>query len=519
MTFDDYADLFQDFLSADFSTASDKTAKPTEEERRIAILVQALREQKGLRWVSEKLRSEKLRKLYVRNPIEFVLEHCFLCNDTDGAYQKYDQKAFMTLWKALKYDDAASVDLAIRKEQIGKTKSVVTFGSLREFVSNSSDGESASVGNTKTAQITLEIANRMQTLDVTQADAGEKFNRIFQEYARTFKDSAQSVRFYFAKYVYYLICHQVLELKELLLQFSSTAPKDVLESIRKKSGGDYRWSLLAGLRRDNEMDQQIIKKQIDAPSSDAKQLSKELLRAVRNNFVLMGAASSGDGFPLLSTGEQLCMLTNKTSVFAEATDAVKHAEYRRIIENMQISDFYGYAIDFSKLYHLLFELLISKKETWFDEENTQSENGKNFIKGVLDGKYDMSRSAVLMYLASVRGALFNVERFMEEYNLVFGRDSVLDLTRVNKMLKRMGYVNLGDNVGSKAESEVDKLYSKVFSTSSEDPIALDALSDEIADFVDEYGYSPIPFEVADISAKERRKRILREVKSVGSRKG
>ena len=83
MTFDDYVDLFQDFLSADFSPDSGKIVKPTEEERRIAILVQALREQKGLRWVSEKLYSEKLRKLYVRNPIEFVLEHCFLCNDTD----------------------------------------------------------------------------------------------------------------------------------------------------------------------------------------------------------------------------------------------------------------------------------------------------------------------------------------------------------------------------------------------------------------------------------------------------
>ncbi len=512
MTFDDYANLFQDLLIADFSPDPDETVQPTEEERRIAILVQALREQKGLRWVSEKLRSEKLRKLYVRNPIEFVLEHCFLCNDTDGAYQKYDQKAFMVLWKALKYDDAVSVDLAIRKEQIGKTKSVVTFGSLREFVLNSSKGGSASAGNTATAQITqitLEIANRMQTLDVTQADAGEKFNRIFQEYARTFRDSAQSVRFYFAKYVYYLICHQVLELKELLLQFSSTAPKAMLESIWEKSWDDYRWSLLTGLRRDIEIDDY----------SDEKQLSKELLRAVRNNFVLMGAASSGNGFPLLSTGEQLCMLTNKTSVFAEATDAVKHAEYRRIIENMQISDFYGYAINFSKLYHLLFELLISKKETWFDEEDTQSEDGKNFIKGVLDGKYDMSRSAVLMYLASVRGALFNVERFMEEYNLVFGKDSVLDLTSVNNMLKRMGYVNLGDNVASEAESEVDKLYIKVFSTPSEAPIALDALSDEIGDFVEEHGYSPIPFEVADISAKERRKRILREVKPVGSRKG
>lgn len=514
MTFDDYVDLFQDFLSADFSPDSGKIVKPTEEERRIAILVQALREQKGLRWVSEKLYSEKLRKLYVRNPIEFVLEHCFLCNDTDRAYQKYNQKAFIALWKALKYDDAASVDLTIRKEQIGKTKRVVTFGSLREFVLNSSKGGSASVGNTATAQITLEIANRMQTLDVTQADAGEKFNRIFQEYARTFKDSAQSVRFYFAKYVYYLICHQVLELKELLLQFSSMAPRAMLKSIREKSGGYYRWSLLTGLRRDIE-----IEKQIDTPSSDAKQLSKELLRAVRNNFVLMGAASSDNGFPLLSTGEQLSMLTNKTSVFAETTDAVKHAECRRIIKNMQVSDFYGYAIDFSKLYHLLFELLISKKETWFDEDDGQSETGKDFIKGILEGKYDMSRSAVLMYLASVRGALFDVERFTKEYNLVFGKDSVLKLTRVNNMLNRMGYVDIGDNVASEEESAVDNLYYELFITPTDNPIALDALSSEIGDFVDEYGYSPIPFEVTDISAKERRKRILREVKSVGSRKG
>lgn len=516
MTFDDYADLFQDFLSANFSPDPDETAKPTEEDRRITILVQALREQKGLRWVSEKLRSEKLRKLYVRNPIEFVLEHCFLCNDTDGAYQKYDQKAFIALWKALKYDDAASMDLAIRKEQVGKTgtKSVVTFGSLREFVLNSSKGGSAAAGNTATAQITLEIANRMQTLDVTQADAGEKFNHIFQEYARTFKDSAQSVRFCFAKYVYYLICHQVLELKELLLRFSSMAPRAMLESIREKSGGDYRWSLIGGLRRDNE-----IEKQIDVPSSDAKQLSKELLRAVRNNFVLMGAASSGNGFPLLSTGEQLSMLTNKTSVFAGTTDAAKHMECRRIIENMQLSDFYGYAIDFSKLYHLLFERLISKKEAWFDEDDGRSEAGKDFIKGILEGKYDMSRSAVLMYLASVRGALFDVERFMKEYNLVFGKDSVLDLTRVNDMLKRMGYVNLGDNVVSEAESEVDNLYYELFITPTDNPIALDALSSEIGDFVAEYGYSPIPFEVTDISAKERRKKILREVKSVGSRKG
>lgn len=501
-----YGDLFEDMLNdEEFLMVGEPTADLTEDEKRVLIFREALKEEKGLRWVNEKLSAEKLRALYSRNPLEFALKHCLLCNDSDNAYRKYNHKAFLALWKEIK-PEMAFLGVKLATEKNGSQK-MITFGTLREFVLTSSREKEQQNGLATEDTYTSLVEQELERIDVTQPTAYDVFRHAFANCCNLLCETSQPTRYYFAKYIYYIICHQIMELKEILTEFTFMKPMEFLAKIKDGSRTYYKWSLRKCMLDHTEVENLVYKEDVD------KQPSKVLLKALLDYFVLKGASTTSAHMGLLEPGDQLSVLRNKTQIFKDGTDREKHEAFVVAIQEMKLSDFYGYAINFNKLFHLLFERILDKEVTWTDDTQRRQDYRKKYIVGVLNGQYDMSRSAVLLFLASAKGALFDVENLKLNKDVLFNDSETLELTRTNHMLNRMGYVNVGDDCSYEQSDQVDGIYFEIFDAPHTELVALDSFSDTIAEFVAEYGFNPIPFELSEITAKTRRENIIKEKNS------
>ncbi len=499
---DFYGYLFDDMLE-DFVT-SEESEEQSEEIKRIKIFRTALDTGMSTDEVSAKLESEKLRGIYERNPVELVLKFCFDSNGNPNSFRKYDYKGFLTLWKSLGYKKTHSAP-EIGCETVGKQK-VLTLAKLREYVLTASKPSVGGI-SAKTASVTLNIKNQSNELDLTSPEAENKLGELLSELSESLSDACESARFYFAKYAYYTVCHQITELIELLRSYSDMTPEQALNMVGARGAEAYSGSVLAGVYTDIEIEEFLY------GENDSKQLGKELLRAALNNLALRGTSAYRENisplFQSFKDGKYLALseaLREKTVIFAHGSDAKKHTETKEAIDKLKISDFYGFALDLGKLYELLFASLLP-----YAEESTK-EYGKKYVAGILEGKYDMSRSATMLYLLAVKASLFNVSALIDDPDSPFDKDSVLTLTRVNEVLDRMGYVNVGDNDSSAEESALDNLYYELFTAENDSGAVLEALRGRLEEFSDTYGYNPLPFEIAHISAKERAKIILTEKK-------
>ena len=96
----DQDDRFYENFSSILDDVSNEShgKQKTEEVRRLKIFLDALKGQWGLSRVEGLLKKEGLRAIYLRNLMEAVLHHCLKCNDTEGAYAKYDHKGFLDLY-------------------------------------------------------------------------------------------------------------------------------------------------------------------------------------------------------------------------------------------------------------------------------------------------------------------------------------------------------------------------------------------------------------------------------------
>ena len=498
---DFYGYLFDDMLE-DF-VDSDVPDSQSEEIKRIKIFKKALEQKLSSAEVSEMLSAEKLRGIYERNPVELVLKFCFDSNGVENAFKKYDYKGFLKLWKSLGYKKTNSI-IEIGTETVGKQK-VITLGKLMEYVLTSSKPALGGM-SAKTASVTLDIKTEWDAIDLSLPDAESRLGKLLTELSQSLCESCESARYYFAKYAYYTVCHQITELIELLSAYVDLTPAQALNMISAKGGESYAGSIVAGVYSDAEIEEFLY------ASNDGKQLGKELLRASLNNLALRGTSAQRANISPLFTGENGKYLTlsealrERTVIFAGGNDLTKHEFCKNAVEGLKISDFYGFALDFGKLYNLLFASVLPE-----DEDGTK-EYGKKYVSDVLDGKYDMSRSAMMLYLLSVKNALFNVSALIDDPESPFDKDSVLTLTRVNQVLNRMGYVNVRDNVSSEEDSALDDLYYELFIAEDSSGAVLEALKSRLEEFADTYGYNPLPFEIAVISAKERSKIILTEKK-------
>ena len=376
---------------------------------------------------------------------------------------------------------------------------------MREYIekTSSNENEEAQAG---TMMETVKIRREIDDIDLTDPNARERFINKFTSYSDVLVRSSHSVRYYF-------ICNQILGLKSILREISNYSAPEYF----KKFADDYRfapdnepWSIRFGIKHDLGIDAIAESKNneenpADSDSSGDKQIGKALLHAFLSNFPLFGKPVFGDDYlKLIGEDGSMSKLKENTPIFEKGKDPAKHEKAVRNIEEIKISDFYGYAIDLHTLYRLLFETLIKRRKE-FPETKSEIDAKSLFIRRTLDGEIDLSRSTMLFFLASVKGALSDVEGLKNDEEAMFDEYCELDSTRVNKMLNRMGYVNLGFS----SDIKTDKMYNDLFEAEeSEREMTVAGFIDAVDDFIDNEDFSPIPFEITRMTIDEKLDKLI-----------
>ena len=237
----------------------------------------------------------------------------------------------------------------------------------------------------------------------------------------------------------------------------------------------------------------------------------------------------------------LSKLCEKTQIFqnAKKEDSDIHNVLSNAINALTPEDFSSYPIDLKKLYSLLFETILCKSSS-LDDENQELDDdaetckkiqdtnnitekemikSKNkdkkrlYIERIINAEYDMTRSAFLIFLTSIKGALSDYSRLINDKNSLFSYgegdapDYRLDFDRVNSILNRVGYVGLCEEA---EYDEIDEVYANVFDDEykKDEYNRVFNLISAVSDFYADHNYIPLPFDIAEISANKVKKYIV-----------
>ena len=502
-----------------FKETSEKLSKLKETKTitRNEIFIKALNEFRNLNWVEEELAKNSLDPIRIRRPDEVVLKFALLCNSMEKA-PKYNYKGFISLWN----------DLSLQKNRTWKqdsnTSETLTFQQIFDIVKENKYNDEKQIWQ-QTLAVTQEISDDLNTLIDFEGDSVvEDFKTFFEKYIDKFADASQSGRYYFFKYLYFLIVHEIGELKDTLLWLTEDTWNNKIDEIFDNESdtddsdsptprSDYFEKIDANIKR-NKMISALYNVN-DHPEAFKVQGSRVILSNILSNFLLFGVSQTDKHFKLFDDkNTTLSHLNNQTKLFSGGR---KKEEHNKIVENLKntvVEDFYGYKVSLNKAYNILFNSSFSDVTSQDDKLTTNKEKG-HFVLNIYKSRYDISRSTMLLFLLSLKFALFDTEKYLYSTPF-FNKTCEINYTNVNKLLKRMGYVPIGFNSGTERAKLIDKLYKKLFSApKSEHPEILgvlydfmDILKEEDPNYED-YEFLPvIPFETSKTSARMRREKFL-----------
>lgn len=505
-----------DQLFKGLNSKSNSNDEFSEEEQRILIFRDALQQRKGELWVSKELKAKRLRAIYTRNPIELVILYCLQSNDTNGAFKTYDLNGFIKLVKSLPKIAPPEEDLT-------------TFGHLHDYVERHNafrdfidDDERRSL-----PAITQKIKKEIDGLDKTSPSAEGRFIDIYHQHLMYLVNTSSSIQYYVSKYIYYILCAQILEFKEILSMFSENTPEKALHLILEDKEHYSQWTLAGKIAFDEKVESSVEN------DDNSLQISKILLSSLTKYFPLYGklqsrADSVSPLFVHMSDSNKdagtkrvisFAQLKDETFIFESSSNFANkklHIEKEKAINALTISDFYGFRIDYNQLYGILFETISGAKNYVLEDESIEvAEKEKSeqkiqskFLRSIVGGTMDVSRSALLMLLASAKSVIDSTDLLLTgDYSIL--RKDILDLDRVNYILNRVGYVDLSDDDD---ELSFDSIYEIFFDTYVEEEKNISYINDltiAVSDFIETHGQSAMPFEMTEISSEVAHKRMMK----------
>ena len=216
-----WEELYNDDLeilleNSNFEYNPNQVSEYSEEEQRIFIFREALINRNGETWVENELKKNKLRAIYSRNPKEFALLYCLQANDTKDTYKTYNLEEFIKFYKSLP------------KIALPNNAKISTFGDLHDYVEDLCDFQDSVKSAHTLRPITFKINKDISIIDKAKPTAENEFRKLFQEHRNDLSNASNSIRYYISKYLYYVICAQVLEFIELLKFFSKISFYDFL---------------------------------------------------------------------------------------------------------------------------------------------------------------------------------------------------------------------------------------------------------------------------------------------------
>ena len=418
------------------------------EKERIDIISEILEKKGGYDEAEAILKRKRMRQLYTRSPFELALVFCLKYNDANNN-DKYNLDDFIRLLKKMK--------IGINSAGTAK-KMPDTLAELRKVIL---ENTSLNEKNTReTVRYTQSISSMLNDVNYSsRKDAEIVLRRILDEKISLMVNAQESIRYYLCKYIYHILSSQIIEMQKIIFELRGKKENyitDYLTDMRNKSCNvfSYRYRITC-----NEKFDECI---------------------FGSSFTSMNPFQ----FVLYLTGDTLMLkgldIRDKTYLLSDTEPAKKaDAEFYKNFNESVLSCFKDYSIDYKKLFSLVFYensmMSVSDKEK------------ESFMKSLLTGESDLSRTALIWFLMNARASLEN-NSTLTDYNgkdkedyLLFYKDyDEIDFSRVNYILRSVGYYPLSvDNPDAdfekikessniSAESMIEQLYGLILRSDIDD---------------------------------------------------
>lgn len=449
------------------------------------LLALALKEHWPLAKLEQKLTEKRLKTLFLRNPFEVILWFCLAQNQTGNLYG---------------VEEFRNLADALVKEQKEETTTIkFTLAGIKKFLHETA--EPSEEFFLETAKITTMIRTEFETINFGSENAEECFVRLFKKNRELLRRYSQAIEYYLNYYVFYLVSHEVLEFIEILKKISSLDVRESVQWLRNRTVDGTvhgQWSLMEQYWNDEKM-MRTLERYAAAcndgvlaknKAAEVRQMDKFLLGDLQQKFVLGGSPSEPKENSLLLCGTLSKTIGEQTLIFEG--DSEKHKRLKEEIQALTLSDFQYYAIDLNKLYHLLFEV-----PRGVEASEKGGKDKRTFLRNLLSGNADISRSAMLLCLLSMRGALFN-RVYLESAERFLGDEFVrLNVDRIDSILHRLGYPPLGIGI-----LDHEKFYYEVFEKKLFPMEILDAFNQDFHELSGENDL--LPYEVRELECKKDR---------------
>lgn len=337
-----------------------------DEERRMCILLYAINNGWGLTDTRHLLASMKYRDIYVRNLYEYLLHYCLSMNEKK-CEKVYRAEEFYVLYNRCK--KILKNEFRQRQARYNFSTANPSIEDMQRFV-NENRGLNKRLNQMRTMNVTSRVWNALQQIE-TSNDTPDDIVKYVQENAAYFVDASEILRYYFIKYVLYIVKAQLKEFKEILLDFTMLTRREVLNKYGERA---HPLSLKGRLARD------IIHE--DEYASEGK---GKLLDHLKDQLIVYGKIKD------CSFIEEFGQLKNKTSILKNSS-ADRQTNLSREIEKMTFTNFRKARLSPSRLYSLIYT---SVQEPRSEVEEAMA---KKFMEEVVGGERDLSRDSFMYFL-------------------------------------------------------------------------------------------------------------------------
>lgn len=450
---DCYVDLFDDSEWDEIEQAiidgkflnDDNT---TDKKRRISILVNGIKNQRGLQYINSELTQAGLKEVYVRNFHELILYWCFKNNDDNSAY-KVGSKEYESIKKECNMFKETRKELMNTFDKNNTFSGKITLRMLREYVQNNSKMSDDMELFTKS--ITFHMKEEINRIDISHFGEDELCDTIIGlaqsgNNLMNLTSKCEKTRYYFVKYLQFFIEYHIQEFIDLLNEFSDMTIEQLEFMMNHFDNSSYLpWSV-----KKTVFDMLTAADYKDNLFGQEKRLVL-IMQIVSRAVCLEGTPLCEDNVsPLLKTSEgklkswsdiknighifrvsKSDVIENDKHIIDEQKQQMRKAE----IQNLTVENFIDYPIKISALAAMIFQT--DKAET--DNKNLL-ENQKERLKNAIQGNAEISRD-VLLYFIMMMDQVFKDKRRQLTSN------EKLTEARVNSILSKCGFEVLsGKNI-------------------------------------------------------------------------
>lgn len=413
----------------------------------------------GLNKVSNILKKNNLKSIYIKDPYEIIMYLCLKNNDENLKYKL----------NILDYANLINACLGDHDENIATISyEFKTVRSLKNYLDNNSL-QNGITNRMQTRMTTLNLKNKIvkhSFANLSKETTYIYIKNIFEEYINAYNIESSSTQYYFAKYAYYFLISQIAEFIDLLRlcsQFKAEQLFKLLEERIYSSWGNEKniYNKYLKVNRSkifNEFDNnygeyylfhELVNDEISYSDYNLKSENgrkSAFLTKLHKNLCIYGTINKDDTSPNMLGLFQykdtlnLSYIEHLVSLF---DCKKKNKKIWKWVNNITVNDFLDFKISWEKFYDLIFS---------FGKDKLSERAYKRKLQPIVQGTYDFNRTTFIYYLMVLNHAINweneYVKSITNDMDKLFVEKDGLNI-RINRILLRCGYnsINInGDNI-------------------------------------------------------------------------